>query len=165
MNRVTRNNLILAATALLAAGLLTGCGDVSFEPPSFPNAIPQSPQATSPRTLEIVGSLTTEQGACVEATILFDGEELPGARAVCVQGRGCTELELTGLAHSANGRHTISFQVLRQSQEAIDYLAHGTVRVTRENLVLWDGVRLSLRPTRATLRSGESVTFDLELWD
>jgi len=167
MNRVTwtKKRLAVATAALVAAGLLSGCGEVSFEGPSFPSAFPQGTQAASTRTLEIVGSLTAEQGSCVEATILYDGEELPGARTVCAHGSGCSELQLTALARSAAGRHTLSFQVLRQSQEAVDYLAHGSVRVSRDDVVLWSGANLPLKPTRATLRSGEGVTYDLEFWD
>ena len=158
-----------ATLATAAAVLLTGCGDVSVTGPTLPNGFAgwtqQGSQTTSIRTLEIVGSLKADSGSCVEATILYDGEELMGARTACADGSGCTQLELSALARSASGRHTISFQVLRQSAEAVDYFADGTIRVSRVDLTLGTTVTVALKPIRATLRSGESVTFDVDFRD
>lgn len=162
--------IVMRATlAMVATVLLTGCGDVSVTGPTLPSALPQGPQQGSPSTsvrmLEIVGSLNTDLGSCVEATILYDGQELVGARSVCQEDSGCTQLELTALARSSSGRHTISFQVLRQSPVAVDYFVGGTIRVSRVDLALGTSVTLFLEPTRATLRSGESVTFDVDFRD
>jgi hypothetical protein len=161
-----KNRVVGATLAAMAAGLPTGCGEVSFTGPTLPSGLPQGSRLASIRTLEIVGSLRAEQGSCVEATILYDGEELVGGRTACVEGPGCTELELTAFARGASGHHTISFLVLRQSPEAVAYLATGTVRVSREDVALgWPGMSVSLEPTRATLRSGESVNFDVDFRD
>lgn len=116
------------------------------------------------RTLQVSGSLTAEAGSCLEATVLYDGVELPGARAICSDPRGCAELELAAVTRTGSGRHTISFQVLDQSAEVVEYSVRGEVLVTREGLAL-GGVKISLGPTSATLRPGEIVTFDVLFTD
>jgi hypothetical protein len=152
--------LVLAATLAVVA-----CdNDVIFNPatPTFSDltTFPNITSTGQGRSLEILGSLTAEQGSCFEATILYDGEELAGARAVCPHGSRCAKLELTADARSISGHHTISFQVLSQSPEAVDYVAKGSVLVSREGIPM---VRtIDLEPTRATLRSGESVTFEVD---
>jgi hypothetical protein len=137
--------------------------DVNFNPvaPTFPN-LPTFSNVTTAgpgRSLEIRGSLTAEQGSCLEATVLYDGKELAGARAVCPEGPGCTKLELAADARSTRGHHTISFQVLSQSPEAVEYVAEGRVLMSRDGIPL--EMTIDLEPTRATLRPGESVTFEV----
>jgi len=156
-----------ALQVLIWAAALTvlACdNDVNFNPtaPPFPNlmAWPDVTTAGAGRNLEIVGSLTAEQGSCLAATVLYDGEELAGARAVCSKASGCAKLELRADVRSTAGRHTISFQVLNQSAEHVDYVAEGRVLVFREGIALV--TTISLEPTRATLRPGQSVRFEVE---
>jgi hypothetical protein len=154
--------LLIGAAAL---AVIACNNDVNFNPAAPTFNLPTDPTSSdltpgSDRNLGIVGTLRAEQGSCFEATILYDGEELAGARAVCREASGCAKLELTAFAQSSTGHHTISFQVLRQSPRAVDYLAAGSVRVTRENVLL-GGVTLPLGPSRARLSSGESVSFDV----
>ena len=149
----------------LAAALnVVACdNDVNISPtaPTFPNfTFPNVTTAGPGRSLEIRGSLTAHQGSCLEATILYDGRELEGARAVCREGPGCAKLELTADVLSTGGHHTISFQVLSQSSEVVDYVAEGSVLVSREGLPFL--MTIDLEPTRATLRPGESVNFDVD---
>lgn len=123
---------------------------------TFPNATTEGPG----RTLEISGSLTATEGSCIEATVLYDGEELAGGRTLCREESGCAKLELNADVDSTSGRHTISFQVMSQSPEAIEYIAEGKVLVTRENIPF--AMTLDLAPIRATLRPGERVTFEVD---
>jgi hypothetical protein len=123
--------------------------------PDWPAAVPGN------RSLEIQGVLEIQHGAVLEATVLYDGQELAGARSRCLEPSGCSELELEASVLSPTGNHTISFQVLRQSQDVIDYRAEGTVIVSRENVNL-GGVPIRLGPRNATLEAGGAVTF--ELW-
>lgn len=142
-----------------AAMMLVACDNsVNFNPtaPEWPPITP-----LGERSLQITGSLTAERGSCLEATILYDGVELAGARTVCSEPSGCATQTLAAETQSSSGRHMISFQVLDQSATAVDYLGQGEVLVTREGLQL-DGVRIQLGPEQATLRRGDSVTF--EVW-
>ena len=133
--------------------------NVKFSPtqPDWPLA-----PVESDRSLEISGHLVAEQGSCFEATILFDGEELRGARSECAKAKGCAKLDLDAFVRSPEGHHTISFQVVRQSEEAIDYLVDGAVRVSREGIGL-GGAGLALGPTRVRLQAGDLVTFEFEI--
>lgn len=162
-SKPTRRALLVLVCA--AALSVVACdNDVTFSPtaPTFPNLqnIGNVTTAGPGRSLEIRGSLTAKQGSCLEATILYDGRELEGARAVCREGPGCAKLELTADVLSTGGHHTISFQVLSQSSEVVDYVAEGSVLVSREGIPFL--MTIDLEPTRATLRPGESVTFDVD---
>jgi hypothetical protein len=154
--------LVLVGAAALT---LVACdNDVNFNPiaPAFPR-LPTSPDPTPMgpgRNLEIFGTLTAERGSCREATVLYDGRELAGARTVCPKVTGCAKLELSAVVNSTAGHHTISFQVLSQSSDPVDYLAKGRVRVSQEGLAMVTTIRLD--PTRATLRPGESVNFGVD---
>jgi hypothetical protein len=55
----------------------------------------------------------------------------------------------------------ISFQVLQQSQDVIDYIVEGSVLVDRDGLGP-GGVTIPLGPTYASLRPGDVVTFDIQ---
>jgi hypothetical protein len=116
------------------------------------------------RSLQISGSLTTIDGSCLAATILFDGQELAGGRSECLDPSGCAALDLSASTASVAGSHTVSFMVLEQSPKKVDYLADGTVLVTRNGLSL-GGVVMKLGPKRSTLRQGDSVTFDVVFRD
>lgn len=162
MKRATfsRRSASRALQVVLCAAVLTlaACdNDVNFSPtaPDWPPVTP-----VGERSLQISGSLTAEPGSCLEATILFDGVELAGARSVCPEPGGCATLTLTAVTSSSSGWHTISFQVLDQSAAAVEYLAQGEVLVTRDGLGL-GGVRMGLGPELATLRPGESVSFEV----
>jgi hypothetical protein len=139
---------------------VVACGDVNVGPvaPEWPDPEPGI------RTLQISGELRAEEGSCLEATVLYDGQEAAGARVVCAKARGCATLELAATVRSWAGHHTISFQVLNQSQNAIDYLAEGTVVVDREGISL-GGTSLPLKPTHAKLRKGGVVSFEIDLVD
>jgi hypothetical protein len=150
--------------ALAAALTFVACdNDINFNPtaPTFSDiaVFPNTTSIEEGRSLEIHGSLRTEHGTCLEATILFDGKELAGGRTVCPKETGCAFVELTADTHSTSGHHTISFQVLSQSQEVVDYVAEGRVRMTREGLPF--ASTMNLDPIRAALRPGESVAFDV----
>lgn len=146
-----------------AALTLTACdSSVNFSPTA-----PRWPDINGPvaeRSLLITGTLTSDVGGCLEATVLYDGFELPGARTVCADPNGCAELRLEATAFSETGHHTVSFQVLEQAAAEVEYLAQGQVLVTRDGLNL-GGVRMGLGPERATLRRGDSITFDIEFRD
>jgi len=116
------------------------------------------------RTLQIEGALAIQDGGVLEATVLYDGLEVPGARSHCPQPAGCAELELEASVRSATGNHTISFLVLQQSRETVDYVAGGTVVVSREGLAL-GGVAMPLGPTHARLEAGGAVTFEVVFTD
>jgi hypothetical protein len=150
--------LPLLALALTSAA----CGDLNIDwttpTPAWPSG-----SAAGIRNLHITGTLTAEQGACVEARILFDGTEIPGSTVECADAGGCTRLELTGVTTSESGRHVISLQVLRQPLETTVYVGEVKIQLTRDGLPFQ--VAISPQPTRATLRAGESVTFDLTLTD
>jgi hypothetical protein len=142
-----------------------GCDEaMSFNPvaPSFDFSTPGTTLA-GVRSVEITGSLTARDGSCIEATILYDGRELPGARTACAAANGCARLDLTGVVQSTSGRHTLSFQVLRQSTEAVDYLAEATILVSRDGLAMV--LTLALEPTQAALRAGDAVTFAVDFRD
>lgn len=150
-------------TVLFFAALLPliACDNsVEFSPtaPSF------APGPIGPRSLEISGSLTTETGSCLGATVLFDGRELADARTSCPNADGCVRLDLSAVTPSATGHHTISFEVVGQSARRARYVAEGTVLVDREGLTL-TSVPLILGPKSARLRAGESITFDLDFSD
>jgi hypothetical protein len=144
------------------ASLLAACdNDVNFSPtaPAWPPVTP-----VGERSLQISGSLTAERGSCLEATVLFDGVELEGARTVCPDRGGCATLTFAAVTSSGAGRHTISFQVLDQTATTVEYLAQGEALITRDGLGL-GGVRIGLGPELATLRPGESVSFEVLFTD
>ena len=152
--------------AMLLLGLVLGACDnqVNISPtePRFPDF---TPTVGALRTLRISGSLAAAQGSCLKATILFDGQEINGARSRCQKAQGCARLELTGVVSSPAGHHTITFKVLRQSAEADEYLATGLVEVSRFDVQFPEPVVLELQPIRATLQPGDGVTFTIDLWD
>ncbi len=148
----------LQALVWAAALTVVGCdSSVKISP-----TVPEWPDITpiGERNLLISGTLVSERGACLEATVLFDGQELADARVSCPDPEGCTELELAAVTPSASGHHTISFQLLSQSSESEHYVVTGSVVVTRG--LRLGGIVLQLGPTSATLQPGESVTFDLD---
>lgn len=117
------------------------------------------------RNLHISGSLAAEQGSCLRATILFDGQEIDGARSRCQDSEGCAELELAGGIGAFAGRHTITFKVLRQSAETDEYLARGIVEISIADLQFTEPVTLDLAPKRGSLQAGEGLTFEIHLLD
>jgi hypothetical protein len=158
--RALRAVVVGVAAAVVALTTLGCDNSMNFNPvapdwPDWPAAVPGS------RTLQIEGTLEIQQGGVLEATVLYDGLEVPGARSRCPRPTGCAVLELETSLLSASGHHTIAFQVLRQSQEVMDYRAEGTVLVSRENVNL-GGVPMRLGPTRARLAAGDTVTFDVQ---
>jgi hypothetical protein len=111
------------------------------------------------QTFRITGTLTAARGTLREATILYDGRELPLGRAVCDDAAGCESLELqAGAIGATPGYHAIAFQVLAQSPSVVEYLAEGQVRGE-----LGPADPMTLGPTRASLEAGQSVTFEIQL--
>lgn len=149
--------LVLVSVAVVT---VAACGDVNVGPvaPEWPDPEPGI------RTLQISGDLRAQDGSCFEATVLYDGEEVADARTVCARARGCARLELEATVRSWSGHHTISFQVLRQSQNVVDYLAEGTVLVSRDGVSL-GGVAMPLKPSQARLREGGVVSFEIDFRD
>jgi hypothetical protein len=151
--------LILVSAAAVA---VLGCdNDVNFQPSlgTFPDFTP----VNSARSVEISGRLTTTEGSCLEATVLYDGVEIAEARSQCPNPRGCGEMELTAVTSTSPGHHTISFQVLRQSPEAVRYSADGSVQVARENLSMTFTIPLERKTSM--LRARESVSYDVQFWN
>ena len=151
--------IVLCAIAFMIAG----CdNDVTFSPtePRWSDLTP-----IGGRTLQISGSLTTADGSCLAATVLFDGREVAGSRSRCPDPTGCASLDLEATTMSTDGRHTVAFKLLRQSSEEADYVASGSVLVTRAGLSLGGGATLPLGPRRATLRRGESISFEVDFQD
>lgn len=159
---LTREHARRALPLLVAVAALTMTACDTEVTSSFSG--PQWPGGVGERTLHITGSLTSNPGSCLEATVLFDGVELSEAQTVCPDSNGCSTLELAAVTSSGSGHHTISFQVLSQTQTEVEYTAQGEVLVTRDGLT-FDGVRMGLGPRFATLRSGESVSFDVYFQD
>lgn len=169
---MTRRAKSLTERAAQAARVLVGMAcfgalgcdnSMSFNPtaPQWPD---WNSSLAGARSLEVDGVLRTPDGSLLEATILYDGLEVPGARSRCANPAGCSQLELAATFLSASGHHTIAFQVLRQSHEIADYRAEATVRVTREGVSL-AGYPMRLGPKVATLAAGEAVSFDIQFTD
>jgi len=141
---------------LLFALAAAGCGGDATSNPTAPS--PFEPLGTY-RTVEITASLTTPEGSCTEATILYDGRELPDARSRCTEAKGCSQLDLGAVVRTDEGTHTIALQVLGQQPDGAEYVAQARVRVSRDGFP--GTVTLDLGPTRVFLRSGEAVSFDV----
>ncbi len=148
---------------MVAASLaLVACDNsVDFSP--TPPVVPPFPPIGD-RNLQISGSLSAGGGACFVATILFDGVELPGGRTDCPDADGCAKLDLAATTSAGAGTHTISFLVLGQSRGLVDYEARGKVVVTRGGLN-FRGRTIYLEPRSASLRPGESVTYEVVFID
>ncbi len=152
--------------AILAFGLaLAACDNHLNVGPTAPLLPTEPANVGMLKTVEIEGVLTSERGSCLKATILFNGQEIPGARARCQSDQGCGELLLAGVVRAPAGHHSITLQVLRQAETIDDYLASGTVRISRPDIHLLSPVTLELFPTRASLQAGEGVEFEIHLYD
>jgi hypothetical protein len=139
-------------TLLLAVALTSfACsGEVNVTAPEFPTFESQG------QGFQVAGTLTADEGSVLEATILFDGREMLGARAFCATPNGCNELHLDAATFGAtSGQHTIAFQVLRQSSSQVKYEVEGEIV---PDLASADDIALG--PKRATLEAGESVAFE-----
>jgi hypothetical protein len=152
--------------ALLLPGLvLVACDNSLNISPTVPTFTEINTNIGAIRTLEISGTLAAAQGSVIKATILFDGQEIEGARSRCQELDGCGELELAGVISAFPGHHTITFKVLRQEAELEDYLASGIVEIFRADLNLPEPAHLDLPPTPASLHAGEGVGFEIDLLD
>jgi len=152
--------------ALLLPGLvLVACDNSLNISPTVPTFTEINTNIGAVRTLEISGTLAAAQGPVIKATILFDGQEIEGARSRCQEIEGCSELELDGVIGAFAGHHTITFKVLRQEADFEEYLASGIVEISRADLHLPEPAHLDLPPTRATLQAGEGVRFEIDLLD
>lgn len=163
---LTRHSWFFSALAPILLAIVVGACDNSVNiSPTEPRFQDFTPTAGALRTLAISGSLSAAQGSCLKATILFDGQEVDGARSRCQEAAGCTQLRLAAVVSTPAGHHTITFKVLRQSAKVEEYLASALVEVSRSDLQLPEPVVLELEPVRANLRSGDGVSFDIDLWD
>ena len=159
-----RSTSLLFATMLLVL-VVGGCDNEMNIGPTAPH-VPQFSLTGNPVwTLHISGSLEAANGSLLSATVFLDGREVDGARIQCEEVTGCKRLALEGLVGTSfRGHHPLTFQVLRQTREIDDYLATGTVEVSRVEAPSADPVVIQLEPIRAALRAGEGVTFDVEFW-
>lgn len=158
------SNFQLIAMLILVMALVS-CNNEVTVGPTEPHFGDFSPTVGALRTLNISGTLAAEQGSCLKATILFNGQEIHGARTKCHDNQGCVELHLAGVISAPVGNHTITFKVLRQSADIEEYVAAGSVEVSRFDLQLPSPAVVDLEDTQASLAPGEGITFDLALWD
>jgi hypothetical protein len=162
-HRSMRSHLL--ATILLAL-VVAGCDNEMNIGPTAPQLPNFPPTGNATWTLHISGSLAAANGSLLSATVLFDGQEIAGARIQCEKVKGCAQLELEGIVSTAfRGHHPVTFQVLRQAAENEDYLASGIVEVSRVDAPSLDPLVIQLEPIQATLQAGEGVTFDIEFWE
>ena len=154
----------LLAALIIGTGLVACDNQVNFSP-TVPTFGDFDPQEDAMWTVRISGSLASDHGSCIKATILFDGQEIQGAKTRCEDPGGCSRLELSGVVNALEGHHTITFKVLRQSVEQDGYLASGFVELTRGDLDFGTGVLLNLEPIRDTLQQREGVTYEFDLRD
>jgi len=154
--------IVLLAASILGAGLAACDNQINVSGPTFPEF---DPQIEPLWTLSISGTLVSDGASCVRATILFDGQEIQGARTRCDQDGGCAELELSGSVAALEGQHTITFQVLRQEAEQDTYLAYGQVSADRADLNFNSDVLVNLEHRRESLQQGEGVTYEFDLQD
>ena len=162
-HRSMRSHLL--ATILLAL-VVAGCDNEMNIGPTAPQLPHFPPTGNATWTLHISGSLAAANGSLLSATVLFDGQEIAGARIQCEKVKGCAQLELEGIVSTAfRGHHPVTFQVLRQAAENEDYLATGIVEVSRVDAPSLDPLVIQLEPIQATLQAGEGVTFDIEFWE
>lgn len=161
----TRSLRLLVSVLFVGVALLaSGCdNDVVFRSPTAPRT-PWAP--VGDRTLQVSGSLEAIDGTCFAATVFYDGREVEEARVTCPEEAGCGAVELRATIETDAGHHTLSFMVLSQSEEVVEYWATGSVTVFRENLFL-TGATLPLGPTRAKLGVGDEIAFELQFedWD
>lgn len=141
--------ILLAAVAITS---LACNGEVNVTAPQFPTFEAQG------QGFQVAGTLKAVDGSLQEATILFDGREMLGAREFCANSGGCKQLRLDASTFGATvGQHTIAFQVLRQSSSRVEYEVEGEIVL---DLATADPIELG--PERATLEAGESVSFQFQ---
>ena len=110
----------------------------------------------------IVTSLSTADPVCQEATLFYDGFELPGARTSCSEpSGGCTYLKIEGIAPLDPGPHTIGIQVLSQKRETARYLIGGEVLVQRSGIP--PIMVLPMESRARDLRVGDRVTYEVHI--
>lgn len=150
---------------LLPGLVLVACDNQLNITPTAPTFTDFTANVGGIRTVSISGRLVAEQGSCIKATILFNGQEIDGARSRCNDAQGCAELELAGEIGTPPGHHTITFKVLRQSAEIEEYQATGRIEISGADLNLPEPVSINLQPKWAALQAGEGVTFKIALLD
>jgi len=147
--------MIRLVAALAAAISMAACGNSS-------NPVgPTAPSSGGTLTVSLTGGLVPPIGVGVlEATMLLDGREVTGAKAVCPEAGGCSALQvfnLTPVAVTA-GRHTVSFRLLRHTaQGRVAYSAVGLVLVIRG---FAPSERITLVERTVSLGAGDSVSYD-----
>jgi hypothetical protein len=109
----------------------------------------------------VQGGLGTIATGLVEATILLDGEEWPGARATCQFSSGCSSLVLTpqALQTVTPGVHTIGFRVVRQTGTGrFAYFSTGSVVISRGGAPLQT---IPLVERNGTIGVGEAIVYQI----
>ncbi len=165
MNTAHSYRSLLTFLLLTTAITFAACdGSVNVTGPQLPRlpAVPPAPPSPLPtpgvfQYVDVFGTLRAEDGTCLEATVLYDGQEMGFSRVSCPQPGGCTLLELRGgsIALSA-GQHTVGFRILNQSPAVVEYLVDATVVIETLKGPI---ETLDLGSKRVTLHTGQSVTF------
>jgi hypothetical protein len=138
----------------LASALASfGCdNNINVTEPHLPGA------EVGSEAIVVVGTMSSQQGTCNEATLLFDREELEGARTECAEPSGCTQLELeSDFFVTRAGTHTVAFKVLSQSDSFQEYTIEGEVMAP-----LNPYNRIQLGPVTTTLSPGDKYTFRID---
>ena len=151
--------------ARLTAGLIScllvfGCGGNGGTTPTGPT---NTPTTGSSLIIAFSGSLGSLDGAPLEATILFDGREVPGARTTCAFASGCSGLVLVpqSTLGVTSGQHTVSFQVVRQgAQGRAAYFAFGGIVVSRGGPPIQS---ITLVERNASIGAGESISYQITI--
>jgi hypothetical protein len=106
-------------------------------------------------------------GGVLEATVVFDGEELPNARETCFSELGCTPFDLDAMLQVQRGRHTVSFQIIRHTRNLrpyagrLRYVVFGTVQAT--DLASGEVEAVQLPRREPLLGPGESISYTVTL--
>ncbi len=146
---------------LVAICALTACDNDLIVSPTV-TGIDISPGPIE--SVAVIANLSTAEPVCQEATLLYDGQELDGARATCVEAsNGCSELQLDAIAPAEPGSHTIGIEVLRQKRATATYEISGEVLVSRSGIPPL--VVLTLEPRVRELQVGDRVTYEIYIPD
>lgn len=112
----------------------------------------------------ILANLRTENRVCQEATLFYDGQELEGARTLCLDSAdGCAALQLEASAPIETGSHAIGIEILRQRSALSTYEIDGEVLIGRSGIP--PVMVLTLEPRVRELQIGERVTYEVHIPD
>src|SRR5262245_18423131 len=116
--------MISVPAAIALAISLAACGNSS-------SPVGPRPSGGPAISLSLTGGLVPPLGVgIIEATMLLDGREVSGAKAVCPESGGCAAFQVFNLAPVAAsaGHHTVAFRLVRHTaQGRVSYNAVGAV--------------------------------------